>query len=810
MASRLTAEEIRRACDITGTACLSSREMEPLEAIIGQERAVRSLRFGIGMRDLGFNVYVSGIPGTGKTTAVKRFLQEEARDKAVPNDLCYVNNFRDPTRPKALSLPAGKARQFQRDMKALVEDGQREIRRAFESDEYAAKREEGLKAIGQEREALFTRINARAQEEGFVIQSTPIGLLTIPVRNGRPLGEQELQGLDPEALKEISARRERLQDEIKATLRQAKALEKAAERKLRELDRQVGLFSIGPLIEELMETYGDLPAVVAHLKEVQRDILENLSDFRADPEAQQAMLLPQRGGREESFRKYEVNVLVDNGSLSGKPVVIEMNPTYNRLFGRIDKEPQFGTLVTDFTMIAEGSLHQANGGYLVIPAEDLLVNLFSWESLKRALRNREISVEEPGERLGFLTTKGLRPEPIPLDTKVILIGTPLLYYYLYSRDEDFAELFKVKADFDTVMDRTEQSVRDYGSFVSRVCTEEGLKHLDASALAKIVEYGSRLAEDQDKLSTRFGEISDILREAGHYASEEGAACVSQGHVRKAIEEKVYRSSLLEERIREMIIRGTVLIDLEGEKAGQVNGLAVYDLGDIRFGRPNRISASIGLGQSGLVDIEREARLGGPIHTKGVMILSGFLLHRFAQDKPLTLSARLVFEQSYSGVDGDSASSAELYAILSSLSGLPVKQGIAVTGSINQRGEIQAIGGANEKIEGFFEVCKARGLTGEQGVIIPESNVRNLMLKEEVVEAVRNGTFHVWSVRTVDEGIRILTGVEAGERAADGSFPEGTVNGLADRRLRELAEKIKTFGGTEEKKDTDKCPADCKC
>lgn len=796
MVRALSADELRKICEPSSLACVSSEEMEPLEAMIGQERAVRSLRFGIGIKDLGFNVYVSGIPGTGKTTAVKRFLLEEAREKAVPEDLCYVNNFRDPDRPKALALPPGKAAEFQRDMKGLVEDGQRQIRKAFESDEYAARREESLKAFSQERDALFSRINARAQEEGFVIQSTPIGLLTLPVVKGRPLNEQELQALPPEALKEISEKRERLQDEIKATLRQVKALEKGADKRIGELDRQVGLFSIGPLIEELSEKYEALPRVVAYLQEVQKDILENLSDFRAEPEAPQPVLLAPRPGKEEAFRKYEVNVLVDNGSLSGKPVIIEMNPTYNQLFGRIEKEPQFGTLVTDFTMITEGSLHRANGGYLVVPAEELLVNLFSWEGLKRALRNREITVEEPGERLGFVTTKGLRPEPIPLDTKVILIGTPLLYYFLYSRDEDFGELFKVKADFDTVMDRTEQSVRDYGSFVSRVCKEEGLKHLDAPALAKIVEYGSRLADDQGKLSTRFGEISDILREANHYASGGGGPCVTQGHVRKAIEEKVYRSSLLEERIREMITRGTVMIDIDGEKVGQVNGLAVYDLGDTRFGRPNRISASIGLGQSGLVDIEREAKLGGPIHTKGVMILSGFLLHRFAQDKPLTLSARLVFEQSYSGVDGDSASSAELYAILSSLSGLPVKQGIAVTGSINQRGEVQAIGGANEKIEGFYEVCKARGLTGEQGVLIPESNVPHLMLKEEVVEAVREGTFHVWPVRTVDEGIEVLTGVEAGERTKDGVFPEGTVNGLADRRLRELAEKLKRFGKEE--------------
>ena len=796
MVTPLTSDRLRKACDISSLACASSEEVEPLEAVIGQERAVRSLRFGLGMRDLGFNVYVAGIPGTGKTTAVKRFLVEEAKDKAVPNDLCYVNNFQDPSRPKALTLPPGKAKEFQYDLQGLVEDSKREIRKAFESEEYAARREQSLKGFTQERDALFSLISTRAQEEKFVLQSTPIGLVTIPVVEGRPLSEQELQALPPEALREISAKRDRLQDEIKTTLRQVKTLEKTADRKMRELDRQVGLFSVGQLIEDLKEKYAEMPRVLDHLEDVQRDILENLSDFRSEPDAQQQVLFPPGGGKEEAFRKYEVNVLVDNGPLTGKPVIIELNPTYTQLFGRIDKEARFGTLVTDFTMITEGSLHRANGGYLVIPVEDLLLNLFSWESLKRALRNREIVVEDPGERLGFMAAKGPRPEPIPLDTKVILIGTPLVYTYLYARDEDFGELFKVKAEFDTVMDRNEQSAKEYGSFVSRVCKEEGLKPLDASSLAKIVEYGSRLAEDQNKLSTRFGEISDIIREANHYASEEKAARVTRGHVQRAVEEKVYRSNLVEERVREMITRGTVMIDIEGEEVGQVNGLSVIDLGDIRFGRPNRITASIGLGQSGLIDIEREAKLGGPIHTKGVMILSGFLVRRYAQDKPLALSARLVFEQSYTGVEGDSASSAELYAILSSLSGLSVRQGIAVTGSVNQKGEVQAIGGVNEKIEGFYEACKARGLTGGQGVIIPQSNVRNLMLKEEVVEAVREGRFNVWAVHTIDEGIGILTGIEAGGRTEDGGFGEGTVNHRVDKRLREMSEHMKRFAAPE--------------
>ena len=809
MVPELPVDKLRKVCDFRTLHWKSSAEARPLEAIIGQERAVRSLRFGLGIRELGFNIFVAGLPGTGRTTAVRKFLIEEAKDKPVPDDLCYVNNFQDSSRPKALKLPAGKARQFQKDMRSLVEDAQAEIRRAFESDEYAAKRDESLKGLQQEKEELFGRVNARAQQESFMIQATPVGLVTVPLLEGKPINEQEFQGLPDQLKEEISARRDRLQEELKAALRQARALDKSAHERILELDRQVALFAVGHLIEDLKEKHLDLPDVVSYLENVQNDVLENLPQLRSEPEAQQPQPLTMPGLRESGLlkdsllRKYEVNVLVDNASLSGKPVVTELNPTYNQLFGRIDKEAQFGTLVTDFTMIREGSLHRANGGYLVIPVEELLTNLFSWDGLKRALRNKEIVVEDAGERMGFITTKGIQPEPIPLDIKVILIGTSYVYHLMYSRDEDFSELFKVKADFDTVMGRTEANVRDYCSFVCSVCEEEGLKHLDAAALARIVEHGSRLADDQERLSTRFGEIADVIKEANYYASQEKTPVVSEAHVKKAIEEKLHRSNLVEERLREVIVRGALMIDVTGEKVGQVNGLSVMDLGDLSFGRPNRITASIGQGQAGLIDIEREAKLGGPIHTKGVLILSGFLVERFAQDKPLSLSARLVFEQSYSGIEGDSASSTELYALLSRLSGLPIRQGIAVTGSVNQRGEVQAIGGVNEKIEGYFDVCRAKGLTGEQGVIIPESNVTNLMLKEDVLEAVREGRFRIWSVRTIDEGIEILTGVEAGTRKEDGSFQEGTVNDLVDRRLRELAEAMKKFGSSEAKNGQEK-------
>lgn len=803
MVDEVSVDRLRRTADPRLLGCDTSAEIKPLEVIIGQERATRSLDFGLGIKELGFNIYVAGLHGTGRTTAVKRFLKEVAKEKTVPEDCCYVNNFREPYRPRALRLPPGRAKDFQALMKGLVEAAQRELARAFESEEYAVKKEQTVKALQRKREELFADINERARKEGFMIQPTPIGLLTIPLREGKPLSDEEYHALGPDEQREISQKQEELQAELKTAIRQARGLEKSVRDELRKLDQEAALYVLEPLIEDLKEKYQDLPEVVAYLEEARDDILENLSQFRAEPQDEPSLPIPIPGGRKLPFREYQVNVLVDNSELEGAPVVTELNPTYNNLFGRIEKEAQFGALITDFTMIREGSLHRANGGYLVLPAEEVLRNIFSWDSLKRALRNKEIAIEEAGERLGFMTSKSLRPEPIPLDVKVVLIGQPMLYHLLHALDEDFSELFKVKADFDTRMDRTEENVRDYAAFVCTVCEEEKLEHLESSALARIVEHGSRLAEDQEKLSTRFGEIADIIREASFYASQEEASYVSAGHVRKAIEEKFYRSNLLQERIVEMIKRRTLMIDVTDEAVGQVNGLSVTSLGDISFGRPNRITVSIGLGREGLIDIEREAKLGGPIHTKGVMILAGYLADKYAEDKPISLSGRLVFEQSYSGVEGDSASSTELYALLSSLSGLPIKQSIAVTGSVNQKGEVQAIGGVNEKIEGFFEVCKVKGLTGKQGVIMPESNVKNLMLKEEVVEAVKEEKFHIWPVETIDEGIEILTGVKAGQRGENGTFEAATVNYLVDKRLRELAETMREFGGVQGKRRGEK-------
>jgi len=787
MKSSVSIDNLKSTCDPEVLGCTSSMDVAPLQTIIGQVKALRALQFGLDIKEKGFNIYVSGLPGTGKKTAVRRYLGEITRDKPTPPDWCYVNNFQDNYRPRALSLPAGRARNLKKEVDIFVEAARSEIRKAFESEEYAVKRNNAIKAIQQQREQLVNKTNEQAQKQGFIIQATPMGLVTIPIKDNKPLTEEEFLLLEKKERDSITRKQQRLNERLKKAGRQMISIEKKTVKVIDDLDRHIASNTLDLLLDDLREEFHDIADVLTFLAEMQDDMLDNLALFRQDEHGQEKpMGMPQ--GEDMRYRKYRVNVLVDNSDMEGVPIVLELNPTYNNLFGRIEKEAMMGALFTDFTMIREGSVHRANGGYLILPVEDVLRNILSWDSLKRSIRNKEILIEEAGERLGFMTTRGLMPEPIPWNIKVILIGDPYLYYRLYELDPDFQDLFKVKADFDMVMERTNENMKSYASFVCNLCEEENLRHLDKHAIAKIVEHSCRLAADQQKLSTRFGEISDVIREASFYAGEVGAELVEAQHVLQAIDERFNRSSLMMEKTKEMIDNGTIKIDVEGEKVGQVNGLSVIDLGDIMFGRPSRITASIGLGGDGLIDIEREAKLGGPIHTKGVMILAGYLTSRYGMNKPMSLSARLVFEQSYSGVEGDSASSTELYALISALSGVPIKQGIAVTGSVNQKGEVQAIGGVNAKIEGFFEVCKVKGFTSGQGVMIPASNVRNLMLKDEVIEAVQAGNFHVWSVETIDEGIEILTGKKAGRLKKDGTYEKGSINELVNRNLISLTEK----------------------
>jgi lon-related putative ATP-dependent protease len=612
------------------------------------------------------------------------------------------------------------------------------------------------------------------------------------VLDGKPLRAEEMLAVPQKTKDKLNEKREVLEKEFTNTMRVLIDMERQIREAVKKLNKEVALYAIGHQVQSLMDKYQVIADVTDYLREVENDILDNLQQFSRRGQQEQQLPFPMPWAKEEPFRKYEVNVVIDNSQTTGAPVVMETNPTYHNLLGRTEKEAQFGALTTDFTMIRAGSIHKANGGYLIVPVEDLLRNPFSYDGLKRDLKESQMSIEEPEERYGFLSVKTLKPKPIPLDAKVILIGDPNIYQMMFSLDPDFRELFKIKAEFDTTMPRSDEKVKQYAAFVCGLCEREGLKHLNAEGLAKIVEYSSRIVEDQFKLSTQFSSIADVIRESNYYATEDGSEFITGDHIKKAIEEKIYRSKLIQEKIQEMIRRGFFLIDTKAQTVGQVNGLSVMGMGDFAFGTPSRVTVSIGLGREGVIDIERESKMGGPIHTKGVLILSGYINDKYARDKPLGLSARLVFEQNYEGVEGDSASSTELYSILSSLSGLPIKQNIAVTGSVNQKGEVQAIGGVNEKIEGFFEVCKAKGLTGDQAVMIPESNIQNLMLKEEVVDAVREGKFNIYSVKTIDEGIEVLTGTKAGQRRPDGSFEEGTVNFLVDKQLRLMADQLKEY------------------
>lgn len=799
MSRELTAEQVRQSCDPALFHCNSTADLVPIGGIIGQDRALNALRFGLNIVKPGFNIYVSGPTGTGRTTAIRPFLEALAAKKETPSDWCYVHNFRDSYCPRALRLPAGMGQDWQKDMTRTIDNARRSLVQAFTSKEYAERRAEITEDFNKKREATFNIISKKAEDNGFLLQTTPVGLIFIPAPEGKPMSEEEYNKLSSKDKEELKKKQERLTKELKEQIDKLKVEEGAVQKRLEDTDREVANYSIGYLFNELKNKYSQLEQVVDYLNEVEQDIIDNFEQFRSEPKASEADPIAAMQGaiRKQAFRKYEVNVLVDNSELKGAPVILELNPTFNNLFGRIEKEAQFGALYTDFTMIKSGSLHRANGGYLVVRIEDLLTNFQSWEGLKRTLRDGKLVIEEIGERFGFLATKSLRPEPIPLDIKVVVIGEPLFYYLLLRLDLGFKELFKVKADFDTRMDKTEANLRDYAAVICRLCQEEDLKHLKSGALAKIMEHSSRLAGDQEKLSTLFADIADIIREASFWAVDEGNSLIEARHMEKAIEQKAYRSNLVQQRINEMIDKGIIIIDTDGENIGQVNGLAVIDLGDFAFGKPTRITASVGVGREGLIDIEREAKLGGRFHTKGVMILNGYVTEKYVRDIPLSLSARLVFEQSYEEVEGDSASSTELYAILSRLSDTPIKQSVAVTGSVNQKGEVQAIGGLNEKVEGFFEVCRAKGLNGEQGVLIPASNVRNLMIKEEVVEAVRAGNFHIYPVTTIDEGIEVLTGLKAGQRLEDGSFEADSINDKVQKRLATLAERLRDFTKGEE-------------
>lgn len=791
MILKLKSHDVYKKCDESIFKFETTLDEKPLIGTIGQERAIASLDFGLNLTAKGFNIYALGAQGTGKMRAIRTLLAEKVKNEPIPPDWCYLYNFKKPDNPIAVSLPAGKAKEFQNDMGNLINTLKTEIPKAFESKEYDKQRNKILEDFQQKQKEWFSAIEEEARNKGFAIRKALAGLIIVPIkRDGEPLTEEEFQALEPETRKRIDEFGKMLQEKLDDVVRAVREADKVVKEMLIKLERQIALDVIEQPIEDLKNKYSFSEKINQYLEDVKEDILNNLQDFKIQEEVTPPIPPFMKIPREASFVKYSVNILVDNSATEGSPVIYEPNPTYLNLFGSIEYKIQYGMAITDFTMIKAGSLHKANGGYIVIDALALLKNLFSYDSLKRALRNKEIRIEDVWEQYRLITTSTLRPEPIPLNVKVILTGTPLLYYLLYNYDDEYKELFKVKADFDIRMPRNEENIKKYAQFIALCQKEEELLPFHRSAVAKIVEYGSRLAEHQEKLSTQFSSIADIVRESHFWAKKDGKNIVKAQHVRKALEQRVYRSASIEEKLRELILEDVLIVETTGSKVGQINGLAVLDLGDYSFGKPSRITARTYLGKAGIVNIERETKMSGKIHEKAIMILSSYLWSKYAIKKPISLSASLTFEQLYEMIEGDSATCAELYALLSSIAEIPLKQNIAVTGSMDQKGEVQPVGGINEKIEGFFELCKIRGLDGSHGVIIPKRNIKHLMLKEEIQKAIDEGKFHIYAIEYAEEGLEILTDMKAGELQPDGTYPKDTINYLVMRKLVEMSDLLK--------------------
>ncbi len=783
--AKLNPDQLRRVCETDRFTFETTADLPFTKKIIGQPRGTRSIEFGIDIDSPGFNIYVLGPAGSGRTTSIERFLKEKAVSARVPDDWVYVQNFQDPRRPRAITMPAGMGARFRDDIAELINCLRREIPKAFETKEYS----EALARISDEyegqRSLVLQKIQHKAAEQGFTIIRTPDGLVITPVADGQPIPQEAFNALAAEEQERLESARRELERELEEALKTVISLEQETRVETVALDQRVATSVAEHYFRALQSTYAVEEEALLHLDLMREDIIQHVDHFRPQEEDK---------GELDPFQRYQVNLIVDHSKTAGAPVVVESNPSYHNLVGRIEYDIKFGAPTTNFTNIKAGCLHRANGGYLVLRAGEVLTDDRAWQALKRALTDRVIRIEEPAAEA--IATKTLDPEPIPLNVKVVLLGAPALYYTLFGLEEDFAKLFKVKADFDAEMDRTPENENEFALFVAARCHEENLRHFDCGAIGKIIEYGSRLAGSQGKLSTRFGEVADVIREASYWAGTAGRTTVQAEDISRAINERTFRSNLIEERLRRQIREGMLFVDTDGDVVGQVNGLYVMQIGDHSFGQPSRITAQTYMGRTGVVSIEREVELSGPLHNRGVMTLSGYLGGKYAQEHPLSLSASLAFEQNYSSIEGDSASSAELYALLSSLAGKPINQGIAVTGSVNQWGQVQPIGGVTEKVEGFFEICQIQGLSGQQGVIVPAANVRDLMLREEVVEAASAGQFSIWAVGTIDEGLEILTGTPAGESGAGGTYPKGTIHHAVQARLQHLALELESFGKDE--------------
>jgi lon-related putative ATP-dependent protease len=773
--------DLRCLCDLSMFDFETTADIAPLDQVIGQERAVRAITFGLEIKSAGYHIFVTGPEGTGKTTIVQEIVRKAARNLPTPPDWCMVNNFKDEYRPRALPITPGQAGRFAKSLNRLISDLKIRLPKEFQADPFREKVVEIQKRYGEQKKLHFDSLDRSAHEKQLSVQRTPSGYQTIPLNGDKAYSEEDFEKLTDTQQRVIEQTVQEFQEEIQTVMRDVNRINHAQQKEIQQLAAELTRFVVKNRLDGIRETYADHPEILQYLDEVQEDIVENAALFLPQEPASESDDDSPPATTELSLNRYKVNVLEDRSDLEGAPVVFEPNPTYQNVFGRIDKRAFMGTLVTDFTMIQSGSLLKANGGFLILEVEALMAHPQVWESFKRALQNKMLYIEDMAQDMG-LGTSSLRPAPVGLDVKVILLGGYEPFQMLQNFDSKFNKIFRVRADFDYEVARTDDTVYQYAQFISRVCRDEGLLPFTKDGVAAVVEYAEKAIDSKRKLSLRFGSVVGVIKEADYWARKASVDRVRAEHVVKAFTEYRFRYNLYEEKIHESYVDDTIMIDVKGEAVGQVNALAVYQIGEIAFGRPSRITAETYMGKPGIVNIERESKLSGKTHDKGVLILTGYLGRTFAQRYPLSLAISLTFEQSYSGIDGDSASSTELYAILSSLSAFPIRQGIAVTGSVNQKGQVQAIGGVNQKIEGFFDVCCSKGLTGDQGVMIPAANVKNLMLKKSVVDAVKEKQFTIWQVSTIAEGIEILTGKPAGKPDISGNYPSATVYGQVQRKL----------------------------
>ncbi len=803
---KVTIDKLRWRLDPATLPFETTEDLKPLQEIIGQKRGVEAFRFGMDINKKGYNVFVTGPVGTGRMSTVRKLLYEIAKKKGiVPDDLCYVNNFKNPEAPILLRLKAGMGQKFKKEIHDFVETLKKQVPQLFASQDYLSRKKEITDEYEKKAKNFFKDLDKEVREQGFALVDIQVGQIqrpeVMPLVDDKPVHIDQVEAMvergrfPKEEFEDLKKKRDKLREEIDRIFLELRDLQKEIQGNIEEMDRFMFMKTATQLVAPIRDKY-ESKEIDSYFNDMLEDMTENLQIFTSA--AKQTIpgipfLLPVG----DPFQPYQVNLLVDNGDQKGAPVIIESYPTYRNLFGSIERVvDRSGVWKTDFSKIKAGSFIMANGGYLVLNLLDAIAEPGVWPALKRSLKTKKMEIQTY-DPFYLFTTTALKPEPIEMDIKVVIISDEHLYHLLLAYDPDITKIFKVRADFDTSMNKDEESIRQFAEFIKMKKDQEELKPFDRTAIAGLVEHAVRMAERQEKIATRFPAITDLIRESDYWAGQENQSVVQERHVDKAIEAGVYRSNMIEEHIQEMIDRGTLMIDVDGEVVGQVNGLAVYKVGDYIFGKPSRITVSTSMGRAGIINIEREADLSGNTYNKGVLIVSGYLREKYAQDKPLSMSASIAFEQSYSGVDGDSASSTEVYALLSSLSGVPLRQDTAVTGSVNQKGEIQAIGGVNQKIEGFYDCCRKIGLTDRQGVMIPKSNVKDLMLRKDVVEAVKNGKFHIYAVKTIDEGIEILTDKKAGEKQSDGTYPKGTINFLVNEKLRELAEGLKKFGEKEE-------------